>query len=74
MNRRVLFVDDDEAMLERVEHSFRDRFDVCLAKSGEDGLDQLRTGAEPAVVVSDLYMPRMNGLEFIREARAVQFS
>jgi two-component system, chemotaxis family, chemotaxis protein CheY len=43
---------------------------VRLAADGRVGLEQLRSGARPSVIVLDLRMPRLGGLEFLREMRA----
>src|SRR5579875_3107344 len=69
---RLLCVDDEPAVLEALRDVLRRSFDVCLATSGEAALAILRD--EPhafAVVISDMRMPRMNGSEFLRQARAI---
>jgi CheY-like chemotaxis protein len=60
----VLVIDDDAdlresigMMLEVAGHSF------TLANDGLDGLQRLRTGRPPCVVLLDLMMPRMSGFE-----------
>ena len=67
---KVLLVDDDEAVLRdygRLLRSFG--FSVDPAHDGRSALDQLEA-ADHDVVVSDLLMPGMSGLEFLREVRA----
>jgi two-component system response regulator HydG len=60
---RVLIVDDDEAMCETLEADLGPRgFDVRTATSAADALEAL-AGAELDVVVTDLNMRGMNGLE-----------
>ncbi len=66
---RVLAVDDTRALrlmladcLKKAGH------DVVVASDGVEALDQLRTH-KPEIVITDLNMPNMNGLEFIEEAR-----
>ena len=71
MNRTVLFVDDDEKLLRGIARRFEEGFDIRLASSGQEGLEILRRPEEVAVVVSDMRMPIMNGLEFIHEARKI---
>jgi two-component system, chemotaxis family, chemotaxis protein CheY len=43
---------------------------VDLAADGLSGLAHLRDGARPSVIVLDLRMPRLCGVEFLREMRA----
>jgi two-component system chemotaxis response regulator CheY len=42
---------------------------VIAAENGQDGLDKLRAN-RPNLVITDLNMPIMNGLDFISNARA----
>ncbi|HZR84759.1 MAG TPA: response regulator [Candidatus Binatia bacterium] len=42
-------------------------YDVVCAENGQDALDQLRSGVRPCLVLLDLEMPVMGGLEFRKE-------
>ncbi|MEL6871004.1 MAG: response regulator [Pseudomonadota bacterium] len=71
----VLLVDDDEVDVVTVRRAFeRKRIAnrIYVAKDGIDALDLLRSGeiARPILILLDINMPRMNGLEFLREMRA----
>ncbi|HVT12750.1 MAG TPA: response regulator [Fimbriimonadaceae bacterium] len=70
--RRVLFVDDEEHLLESVERALRNRFEVHTALSGQKGLDTIRNSETFPVIVADLRMPHMGGIEFLE--RAIQIS
>lgn len=72
----ILLVDDDEVDVMNVRRAFQ-RANVTnplyVAGSGIDALAMLRDGRVPAgrrLVLLDLNMPRMNGIEFLRELRA----
>ena len=68
---RLLVVDDDAALLRALERTFKQAgYDVTTAPSGEAALAILRENA-PAVVVSDLMMPGLDGIDLLREARAL---
>lgn len=70
MSNAILMVDDDENILRGFERNLRRRFSVQVALGPEAGLAAL-SGAEPfAVVVSDLRMPGMDGVEFLLRVRA----
>jgi len=62
---RILCVDDDPSMLGGLSAVLRRDFDVCTAASGPDGLRALTDEGPFPVVVSDLAMPGMSGVEFL---------
>lgn len=66
----VLFVDDEEINLFLFEKTFEKDFNVKTASSGVEALESLgEHGEEIKVVISDMRMPVMNGLEFVEKAR-----
>ena len=65
---KILYVDDETINLELFKINFRNEYDVVVANSAIKGLEILK-GEPIKVVVSDLKMPVMNGLEFIVEVR-----
>ncbi|HEX4608984.1 MAG TPA: HD domain-containing phosphohydrolase [Urbifossiella sp.] len=66
----VLFVDDEPNVLAGFERHFRKRYAVATAPGGAEGLAALAAGGPFAVVVSDMRMPGMDGVEFLTRARA----
>jgi DNA-binding response OmpR family regulator len=65
----VLLVDDDPVILQLLEINFEmEGFAVLSAHDGQEGLDMVRR-ERPDVVVSDVMMPRRNGLELARELK-----
>ena len=63
---RVLVVDDEEAIVEEVaEYLGRKGYDVATAGNGREALD-LHKARPVDVVVTDLFMPVMDGAELIR--------
>ena len=71
MNPRVLFVDDDPALLGTLQRNLCFTYDIVTAESGAAALDVIRTSGHFPVIVTDMRMPRMDGIEFIREARRI---
>jgi two-component system response regulator MprA len=64
----VLVVEDDVDLRETLcELLDAEGVAVVRADDGEEALDLLRKGLRPAVVLLDLMMPRMNGIEFRRQ-------
>ncbi len=65
---RVLVVDDDEDIRETLRLVLEDAgYGVLLAADGKAALDVLRKGSEGFVVLLDLQMPKVNGVEVLRE-------
>src|SRR6202008_2826661 len=65
----VLVVDDDEGVRDSIGLLLRQAgYGVSLAQDGFDALLQLR-GTHPALIISDLNMPKMSGFEFLSVVR-----
>lgn len=61
----ILVVDDDQNTREAVETLLElDGYRVATASDGRDALDLLEGGLQPALIVLDMNMPRMDGLAF----------
>lgn len=69
MGRKVLFVDDEPNVLQSIRRSLCKNFDIETAESGQQGLDMLAANGSYAVIVSDMRMPKMSGVEFLAEAK-----
>lgn len=67
----VLYVDDEPINLELFKIVFRKHFNVLVADSGFEGLKILETNSDIDVVISDMKMPLMSGLEFIKTAHQI---
>ena len=66
----VLVVDDDPRLLQIIEMYLRlEGYDVTTAENGEDALVRL-TQQEVALVILDIMMPGMDGVEACRQIRA----
>ena len=69
---RIMFVDDDQEILAAYARAFRKTYDVEVAAGPQVGLDMLAAGLDVAVVVSDLRMPGMDGVEFLGRVRELR--
>ena len=70
MADRILCVDDDPNILEGYKRQLRKEFELVTAVGPEQGLRMVTEQGPFAVVVSDLQMPGMNGVEFLAQVRA----
>ena len=70
---RLLFVDDEPLILEVLREHFKGEYDVETALNGADALGAIiRT--RPDVVMLDITMPRMNGIEVLRDIKQIDDS
>ena len=66
----ILVIDDEKDLLELVQYNLqKERFDVITTSDGASGLE-VAMKHRPDVIVLDLMMPGMDGLEVCRELRA----
>lgn len=66
----ILLVDDSPTILMSVSLMLvKAGMKVQTAKDGQDALDQLKAGLKPNLIISDVNMPRLDGVSFVREAR-----
>lgn len=66
---RILVVDDDEAMLDYISYSLRSAYyKVVTCRNGKDGL-QIAIAQKPDLIISDVVMPEMDGISFVRALR-----
>lgn len=68
---KILYVDDEEMNLLLFKLNFKKHFEVVTASCGADGIDLLQRGLQVEVVISDMKMPGISGIEFLKEARAL---
>ena len=67
--KKILFVDDEPNVLAAFQRQLRRQFEVETAPSGREGLALLQKARDYAVVVADMRMPEMNGVEFLKEVK-----
>jgi adenylate cyclase len=70
MAETVLVVDDDPVILRLLQVNFEmEGFTVAVASDGAEGFEVAKATA-PDVIVSDVMMPKMNGIELVRALKA----
>lgn len=69
MPKTVLVIDDDVSLQMVLEIALRQAgFQVELASNGEEGLERLEV-IQPDVLISDVMMPHMDGVQFFNAIR-----
>lgn len=69
---QVLYVDDEDSNLTLFKFAFGRKYNVITASSGQEGLRHLETHSPIKLVISDMKMPLMNGIEFIKRVKELR--
>jgi len=70
MGKTVLVVDDSSTMRQMVAYTLTSAgYEVVEAGNGKEAVTKLNSGTKPALVVTDLNMPEMDGITLITEIR-----
>lgn len=65
---KLLVVEDNDDIRQYIADSFEDDYRILQATNGEEGLS-LALEQMPDIIVSDIMMPRMNGIELTRQLK-----
>lgn len=68
MRYRILIVEDEPISLEMLSKTLKEDYDVLTADNGKKGFE-LYKKFNPHIIISDLNMPIMNGIELIQKIR-----
>ena len=68
MKYRILIVEDEPISLEMLSKTLKEDFNVLTANNGKKGFE-LYKKFNPHIIISDLNMPIMNGIELIQKIR-----
>ena len=66
----VMVVEDDKDMVSVIRNVLRDTYDVVAAYNGKEALEKIQKGTSPSLIVSDVIMPEMDGIEFTRQLKS----
>ena len=67
--KKILVVDDEKPISEIVKYNFvKEGYEVFTAYDGEEALEKVEE-VEPDLIILDLMLPKMDGLEVAREVR-----
>ncbi len=72
MAKTVFVVDDSSVMVMSVKQTLEMAgFKVETAKDGLEAFNKLKTGFKPDLIITDINLQNMNGIEFIKNARTI---
>jgi two-component system chemotaxis response regulator CheY len=72
MAKKILIVDDSPTMTMSVKSSLQmNGFEVKTAADGVQALTLLKGGLKPDLIITDINMPNMGGLELIKNVKAL---
>ena len=64
---QILIIDDDDAMCQLLEKLFEKKYNVVTKNDGMSAMYWLVGGQIPDLIITDLDMPNLDGVEFIKE-------
>jgi len=70
----ILFVDDDPNLLSALRRNLSTTYEMDTALSGPEALELIKHKGPYAVIVSDIQMPGMDGVAFLKEAHRISAS
>ncbi len=71
MWKKIMIVDDSKTIRQQVSFTLtKGGYEVIEAEDGVDGIEKLKANKDVAMVISDVNMPNMNGLEMVEKLKA----
>lgn len=70
MPEQILLVDDERNVLDGYRRNLRGEFLIDVAQSGQEALGLIESKGPYAVVISDMRMPGVDGIELLRQVKS----
>ena len=68
-NQKVLICDDEEGIRESLKLILADHYDLILTENGEQCLECLKMAKDIGLVLIDIKMPKVNGLDILKQIK-----
>ena len=74
-SKKILVLDDSKTIRSSVKYTLnKEGYEVLLANNGQEGLEVLKNNSSmsdrPKMIITDINMPKMDGIEFIKQVKA----
>lgn len=70
MKPTILVMDDEKIIRLFLEKTLGKKYELVIKENGFEGLNWLKEGNNPDVIISDLHMPYLNGYELLNEIQS----
>lgn len=69
MKPKILIIDDEEGIRESLKLILADHYELIVTNSGEQGIDSINDENNIGLVLLDIKMPKVNGLEILKQIK-----
>lgn len=73
MKKTLLALDDEVSILKILDFYFGKTYNVVAKQNGKEALEWMQQGVIPDVIIADVNMPELNGVDFIKQIRSSGF-
>jgi DNA-binding response OmpR family regulator len=73
MKKTLIAVDDEPSILKVLDFYFGKTYNVVSKQNGKDALEWMQQGVVPDIIIADVNMPDVGGIEFIMQIRSSGF-
>ena len=72
MAKKIFIIDDSSVIVMSLRQILEmEGFEVESANNGAEALEKVKTGLKPDLIITDINMPEMGGLDFIKNVRPI---
>mgnify|MGYP003440350290 FL=1 len=71
--KKILIVDDEISILKLLRHYLSEFYDVKVFSDGSEAFLWMQEGSLPDLIVADIQMPTVDGLEFLKQLKMSEF-
>jgi len=68
--KRILIIEDDEPLCWLLEKILKEKYEPIIMKNGLEALSWLSDGNLPNLIISDINMPTLDGIELLENVRS----